>query len=155
MTAQHTALAITDRLIRLALADDAPMNPVQLQKTTYFCHAWHLGLGFGALFQDAVESWQYGPVIRAVYHTLKDFGKTPVTAPILEEEDGFTSREHAVINAVYQQYGHLEGVRLCALAHGPGSPWEITHNADPRTQIIPDHLIRQFYAQVSSNRVQS
>ena len=71
MGAQHTALAVADKLIRLAREAEIPITPMQVQKLAYFSHAWSLGLGYGPLFQDAVESWQYGPVIRSVYHALK------------------------------------------------------------------------------------
>ena len=67
MGVQHTALAVADTLVRLARENEIPITPMQVQKLTYFSHAWNLGLGYGPLFQDAVESWQYGPVIRSVY----------------------------------------------------------------------------------------
>ena len=90
MGARHTALAVTDKLIRLSLESETPITPMQAQKLTYFCHAWMLGLGYGPLFRDAVESWQYGPVIRAVYHALKRYGADSITAPILPESEEFS-----------------------------------------------------------------
>ena len=104
---ERTALAVADKIVRLSLQDEMPVTPMQVQKLTYFCHGWMLGLGYGPLFQDAVESWQYGPVIRAVYHQLKGYGRNPVPQPILESPDDFDQVEERVIQAVWQGYGGL------------------------------------------------
>ncbi len=146
MGAQHRALAVADKLVRLARESEIPITPMQVQKLTYFAHAWNLGLGYGPVFQDAVESWQYGPVIRSVYHALKSYGSEPVTEPILVEEEAFTPRESAVINAIYQQYGELDGLRLSQMTHAEGSPWQQAYLKDKRSTIIHNHVIRDYYA---------
>jgi uncharacterized phage-associated protein len=146
MGAQHRALAVADKLVRLARESEIPITPMQVQKLTYFAHAWNLGLGYGPLFQDAVESWQYGPVIRSVYHALKSYGGDPVTEPILKEEEEFTPPESTVIKVIYQQYGEIEGVRLSQMTHAEGSPWQQTYLRDKRSTIIHNHVIGDYYA---------
>lgn len=125
---------------------------MQVQKLTYFCHGWMLGLGYGPLFQDAVESWQYGPVIRAVYHQLKNYGRDAVSKPILESPDDFNQVEERVIRAVWQGYGSQDGVRLSQMTHAEGSPWEQTYQRDRRSQIIHNHVIRDYYANLAKVR---
>ena len=115
MGAKHNAMAVADKIIRLSLEDEIPVTPMQVQKLTYFCHAWMLGLGHGPLFQDAVESWQYGPVIRALYHSLKGYGGDRVTQPFLQNPADFSETEERVIRVVWTQYGHLSGVQLSRL----------------------------------------
>ena len=146
MGAQHTALAVADAIIRLARKAETPITPMQVQKLSYFAHAWSLGLGHGPLFQDAVESWQHGPVIRSVYHALKSYGGNRVAEPILSEAEGFTPLESAVIDAIYQQYGELEGIKLSQMTHAEGSPWQQTYLRDKRSTIIHNHVIRDYYA---------
>ena len=146
LSAQHTALAVADKLIRLAREAETPITPMQVQKLAYFSHAWNLGLGYGPLFQDAVESWQYGPVIRSVYHALKPYGDVPVAEPILVDEEAFTPLESTVINAIYKQYGELDGLKLSQMTHAEGSPWQETYLRDKRSTIIHNHVIRDYYA---------
>lgn len=146
MEARHTALAVADKLIRLSLEDEVPITPMQAQKLTYFCHAWMLGFGNGPLFQDAVESWQHGPVIRSLYHELKHYGAGRITAPIWNAPDSFAEREEQIINVVWQRYGQLDGIRLSQMTHVEGSPWEQTYRRDKRRQIIHNHVIRDYYA---------
>lgn len=152
MGAQHTALAVADRLIRLSIEDETPITPMQVQKLTYFCHAWMLGLGYGPLFQDAVESWQHGPVIRSVYHAFKHYGAAPVREPVLQNAASFNKQEEKVINAVWQRYGCLDGIRLSRMTHAADSPWEQTFRRDKRSQIIYNHVIRDYYAALVEQR---
>ena len=152
MGAKHSAIAITDKLIRLSMESETPITPMQAQKLTYFCHAWMLGLGYGPLFHDAVESWQYGPVIRAVYHALKHYKDGPVARPVLSEPEAFDPQEDAVINVVWKQYGQIDGIRLSRMTHVPGSPWEQTYCRDKRSNIIHNHIIRDYYAAMVQDR---
>ena len=146
MTSEHSALAVTDKIIRLSLEQETPITPMQAQKLAYFCHAWSLGLGLGPLFQDAVEAWMYGPVVRSVYHALKHHGSNAIREPILEVPEQFGEREEKLIRIVCERYGHLDGLRLSRMTHAPGSPWHQVHQRDARTQIIHEHLIRDYYA---------
>lgn len=152
MGAQHTAMAVADKIIRLSLEDETPVTPMQVQKLTYFCHAWMLGLGYGPLFQDAVESWQYGPVIRALYHSLKSYGGDRITRPYLEQPTEFSELEDRVIRVVWRQYGHMSGVRLSRMTHASGSPWDQTYQENKRSQIIHNHTIRDYYAALIEER---
>ena len=152
MGAQHTALAVADKIIRFSLEDETPITPMQAQKLTYFCHAWMLGLGQGPLFQDAVESWQYGPVIRSLYHALKQYGGCSITQQILDKPAVFTDQEERIIKVIWRQYGQLDGTRLSSMTHAAGSPWEQTYQKDKRSQIIHNHVIRDYYANLVEQR---
>ena len=119
---------------------------MQAQKLTYFCHAWMLGLGHGPLFQDAVEAWQYGPVIRSVYHALKHHGRDPIIEHLPTKPEEFTSIEATTIDAVWKLYGEIDGIELSKLCHVEGSPWYQVYGRGLYTQIIPNFLIQSYYA---------
>ena len=152
MGAQHNAMAVADKIIRLSIEDETPLTPMQVQKLTYFCHAWMLGFGYGPLFQDAVESWQYGPVIRALYHSLKQYGGGRITEPVLNSAAKFSEQEEKIIRIIWQQYGQLDGARLSRMTHAEGSPWEQTYQRNSRSQIIHNHTIRDYYASLIKQR---
>ena len=152
MGAQHNALEVADKIIRLSWEDETPITPMQVQKLTYFCHAWMLGLGYGPLFQDAVESWQYGPVIRALYHRLKGYGRERIADPLLETAAQFSEAEERIIEVIWRQYGQLDGNRLSRMTHAAGSPWDQTYQKDKRSQIIHNHVIRDYYAALIERR---
>ena len=150
MGAQHSALDIADYIVRLSIRDEIPVTHMQIQKLTYFCHAWMLGWGKGPLFYDAVESWQYGPVIRALYHSLKHYKNKPVINTLRAEPAELDSRERSVIDAVWQSYGEVDGIRLSKLTHAEGTPWHQTYSKGKQSQIIPNFLITNYYSEIIS-----
>jgi uncharacterized phage-associated protein len=151
--AQHTALAVADKLIRLSLEGENLITPMQAQKLTYFCHAWMLGTGNGPLFQDAVESWQYGPVIRSVYHALKHHGRNRIREGLLPQPDEFSEVEEGIIKTVWRLYGSIDGIQLSRMTHAEGTPWHQTYSRGTQTQIIHNHVIRDYYADILKVRV--
>ncbi len=153
MSANRTAVEVADEIIRLSLRDEQPVTPMQVQKLTYFCHAWMLGLGYAPLFQDAVESWQFGPVIRSVYHSLKHFGSRPVQRRLRNQNATFDEAERGVIESVWRQYRHIDGFTLSSLTHAEGTPWQQVYDKDKRSQIIHNHLIRDYYAAIFAQYV--
>lgn len=155
MEAEHTALEVADKLIRLAREAETPITPLQVQKLTYFCHAWRLGLGDGPLFQDAVEAWQHGPVIRAVYHALKHHGGHPILQPALSQPADFRDLDEKLIRAVWGMYGHLDGNILSRMTHAEGSPWDQVYRRNPQSQIIHEHIIRNYFGALIAARQSS
>lgn len=149
MGANHTALEVADKLMSLSIRDETPKTPMQIQKLTYFCHGWKLGLGHGPLFQDAVESWQYGPVIRAVYHALKHHGSAEIKEPLHLGGD-FSPLEEKIIERVWMLYGDQSGIELSNLTHAEGTPWHQTYVPGSFTQIIPNPLIRNYFEKIAA-----
>lgn len=149
MGAQQTAIAVADKIIRLSLDAEQPLTPMQVQKLTYFAHAWMLGLGHGSLFQDAVEAWQYGPVIRAVYHALKHHGSHPIRECLQRIESEFSPVEEGIITEVWLKYGNLQGWELSSLTHAVGSPWHQVQERAQGSQIIHNHIIERYYSGIA------
>ena len=85
---------------------------MQAQKLAYFCHTWSLGLGFGPLFRDAVESCQQGPVIRSVSHAVKRYGGDAITEPLSESAAVFSPAGDKIMAAVWNRYGVIDGLAL-------------------------------------------
>ena len=148
MGAQHSAIDIADHIIRLSQHDEVPVTPMQVQKLTYFCQAWMLGWGNGPLFYDAIESWQYGPVIRALYHSLKHYKDKPVQDTLREGPATLDSTESRIIEGVWKKYGEVDGIVLSKLTHAEGTPWHQTYSRGKHNQIIPNFLIRNYYADI-------
>jgi uncharacterized phage-associated protein len=107
-----------------------------------------LGCGKGPLFHDAVESWQYGPVIRALYHALKHYRDRAVRNTLGEEPAELNSSERSIIEGVWKQYGEVDGIQLSSLTHADGTPWHQTYSRGKHSQIIPNFLIRNYYAEI-------
>ena len=68
-SAVHVASAIVD----LALEEGIEINHLKLQKLLYIGQGWSLSLKHQVLFREPVESWQYGPIVSAVYYKLGNY----------------------------------------------------------------------------------
>ena len=145
---KHDARDVANKLIDYAIDEGVPLTPMQVQKLTYFCHAWMLGLYDEPLVKQNIEAWQYGPVIRDVYVSLRRYGRSPVTRLIKCRKEQYDKDEMSLIREVWRKYGHLSGPHLSTLSHEEGTPWHGVWYDESMTDpkpIIPNSLIRRYY----------
>ena len=133
------------------------LTPMQVQKLTYLCHGWSLGLYGEPLSRQQVEAWRWGPVIPAVYYELRQYGGRPVPELVnlsalgFEPDDALLSeREADLVEQVVEVYGDFTGPQLSTLTHKPGSPWDqVWRPGRGRPAVIPDRIIRRYYAELA------
>ena len=130
---------------------------MQVIKLVYFAHGWNLGIYNLPLINDEVEAWDYGPVVRAVYDAFKRFGNQPITELARERhyltsglgdrpiEANFNSEEAALMNKVWDVYGHLKGFQLSEITHRGDSPWSGIYHEHGQNSVIPDAVIADFF----------
>ena len=154
----HDARTVANYLINKAIDDGRPFTPLQVIKLTYYCHAWMLALRGRSLFKQDVEAWQYGPVVGAVYRSLKHWGRNLIHRPIDGIESArFDEDEERVINMTYEYYKKYSGIELSALTHGKNTPWHQIWSKHTsflwrvfgKTTIIDNQLIENYYRDVA------
>ena len=145
----HDARAVANSLLKKRFVEGARFfTPLQVNKLVYFCHGWMLGLHKKPLIREYVEAWAYGPVVPIVYRALKNFGGEPISDPIAGvPEADFDEFEDDLVKQVCEKYGRLSGIRLSALTHAPGTPWEQVWKPQSRNLVIPNELIQRHYAE--------
>lgn len=106
------------------------MTPMKLLKLVYIAHGWSLGINNQPLFVEKVEAWKYGPVIRDLYHHIKQYGNQPISKPLnVPVEEDIAQADKDLINRVWDVYGELDGLQLSSITHRDGSPWSKTWDA--------------------------
>ena len=154
---KHDARSVANEIIRHAQDDGKSVTHLQVQKLVYYCHAWMLGLYGEPLLKQPVEAWEYGPVIRDLLVSLRQYGRGPVTQMIdypAERGERFDERQEDMIRQVWEKYGHLSGGRLSEMTHRVGSPWyRVWHRAWfsrwAKSPTIPNERIREYYARIA------
>ena len=68
--ANHTARQITEWFLAWGEHNDAPLSNLKLQKLLYYAQGHYLGDHAKPLFEDEIEAWVHGPVVRSIYHFL-------------------------------------------------------------------------------------
>lgn len=140
------ALDVADRMIKWSLETGVPITPLQIQKLTYFAHGWHLGFVGTPLFADTVEAWEYGPVIPAVYHAFKAYGRRPITARLYPDGKYVLSASaETVVKMTWQAFSRFDGIRLSKITHAANGPWAQITQGSPAGQAIPDTIIESYY----------
>jgi len=126
------------------------VTPMQLLKLVYIAQGYMLAKNDVPLISEPVEAWQYGPVVRSVYHALRDFRSDPVTHVPYAPMVYFSPQEIAVMREVAHIYGGADGVKLSAATHQPGTPWSVTWTTSGMNSPIPNESIKNFYRYILS-----
>ncbi len=162
----HT-FAVANEFLELAKAEKRQVSPMKLQKLLYFAHGWHLAIRGDALLNETIEAWDFGPVVRSVYHEFKHFGNQPVTgyATYFDEDDfeviqpelsDDAERSKKLIGKVWNVYKVFSAFELSQMTHSQGSPWSETvapyNGKPPRGLDIPNELIKDYFVRKSQSQ---
>ncbi len=163
--AETSAVAVANEFLDLQAADTSnfpPIDQMKIQKLVYYAHAWWLAIKNEPLFDDDIEAWPWGPVVRNVYGEFKSCGKSPITTERAMElvktgESGaFKVREpekpskavRDFLASVWKSHKPLTGIQLSNATHGPGEPWTIVkeqyESLDDKPR-IPNELILEVF----------
>ena len=162
----YDSKAVANRFLELATANGQTLSPMKLLKLLYFAHGWYLAITGKPLLDEAIEAWNYGPVVPTIYHEFKRFGNDSITEPAKEatgqgsrrskdarlpESDGaaFVQR---LLQRVWEIYGPFSAVQLSRMTHQEGSPWSKTVEQNtgskgyfPKSVEIDDNLIKDYF----------
>jgi uncharacterized phage-associated protein len=146
----HDVRLVTNYLIKRSLRDKSDLTPLQLMKLLYFSHAWMLAIFDRPLFKQTFKVWKYGPVVPEIYHALKQYGKSPITATISLDgatQQDFDPEETAVLDKVFDEYARFDGWVLSGLTHIPEGPWFNARLEKGIGSTISNKSIQAYYAQ--------
>lgn len=97
------------------------MTHKKLQKMCYYAQAWYCALYDGSpLFENEIQAWVHGPVVASLYQVYKSYRWLDI--PQQEEAPDLCEKVVAVLEAVWEAYGHLTGDQLETLTHSE-YPW--------------------------------
>jgi len=97
------------------------MPAMKLQKLVYYSQAWSLVWDEAALFDEEIQAWANGPVVRTLYDVHK--GLFTVKSLPIGNSAALTATERETIDSVLEFYGHRNSQWLSDLSHQE-SPWQ-------------------------------
>jgi uncharacterized phage-associated protein len=132
---------VADFFIEVSLGrEENDMTNLKLNKLLYYAQGIFLARTGRSLFEDGIEAWELGPVIPAVYHQYKDYGREPITHLLLGN-DNLTEEEEDTLLDVARDLGVCTSSQLVAKTHAPGTPWSET----PKGGLISTEMIRDYF----------
>lgn len=102
------------------LRSRGPMPAMKLQKLVYYSLAWSLVWDDKPLFEETVEAWANGPVIRELYDAHR--GQFSVSSVPMSDPDTLDRDQRETVDAVLQFYGEKSSQWLGDLTHME-APW--------------------------------
>jgi len=98
------------------------ITAMKLQKLVYYCQAWSLVWDEEPLFDETIEAWASGPVVRELYDAHR--GMFAVTSLLRGTPDNPTIVQKETIDAVLDFYGDRSAQWLSDLTHIE-APWRL------------------------------
>lgn len=105
------------------------LTNLKLQKILYFAQAEYLKEFKKRLFNDEIEAWQYGPVVRSVYEWLKDCGAFAITEMDVElcDTNNIPEDIREFLDKIWDKYSKISAWGLVQKTHESGSAWSKTY----------------------------
>lgn len=120
---------------------------LKLQKLLYNAQGVCLALTGEKLFEDDLEAWTHGPVVKEVYDTYCVFGKNSIIIPATPENDEIVRKIESdanvkeILDMVYDNFSIYTAWQLREMSHAKGSPWDKTE----KNTIIDTNLIKEYF----------
>ncbi len=152
-----TALAVANFFIEKSIKENISLDHLKLQKLVYFSYAWWSGNHHSNyLFDEGIEAWPHGPVIRDIYVEFCQEGRNAIKKYAQQfDYETYTANIPKVDNTdiqndlfqIWETYKKFSGIQLSNLTHNKDEPWYIVRsNSDislkPR---IDPKLIQKVY----------
>lgn len=155
-----SAIAVANTFLEFAKQEGRILTHMELQKHTFFAHAWYLGHTNTPLISDEIQAWKFGPVIPRMYHAFKGFGNNPIDkygvefdgdrlevfAPTISDQNLRT-----FLGKVWNAYKNFSAGVLSSMSHEPGGPWAQTYrelgSGPVKNLAISNEVIAKFYRQ--------
>jgi uncharacterized phage-associated protein len=108
----------------LKVGEESTVTNLALNKLLYFAQGHYLAESGDPLFRNAIEAWDFGPVVPEVYHRCKKYGDTAITPDWEYEYPGEFDRGY--LDGIIREYGKFSVFSLVAMSHASGTPWDKT-----------------------------
>jgi uncharacterized phage-associated protein len=141
-----SALLIASQFINLASElDENDLTNLKLQKLLYFAQGKYLAQTSTRLFQEDIEAWKLGPVVKDVYHAFKSCGAFPITVfDMKTETKDLTPDALEFIKGIWSEYGKFAASYLVDLTHKTGTPWYESYKKGDT--VIPDGKMIEYFS---------
>lgn len=106
------------------LQKKGPISAMKLQKLVYYSQAWSLVWDDEPLFNEPIEAWMSGPVVRSLYEIHRgSFTVSQFHLQQYRKTNELTDSQKETVDSVLQGYGEKSAQWLSDLTHSE-PPWK-------------------------------
>lgn len=124
---------------------------LKIQKLLYYAQGISLGIYEKNLFEEKIEAWQHGPVVKEIYGCFSKFGRNNIEIDIDAEKEDIIRRIESdkevleVLNLTYNNFAIYTAWHLRQMTHEDNTPWDITQKTKGLGQEIDNSLIKKYF----------
>ena len=123
------------------------LSKLKLQKLLYYAQGYYTALFNKPLFEENIEAWEHGPVVREVYDVLKHIEGIYIPTNIYAMSDSEISLldkdAKELIEDVFSVMGQYSAWKLRERTHNE-SPWENNYEKG-QNKLIPLEDIKSYF----------
>ncbi len=123
------------------------LSKLKLQKLLYYAQGYYTALFNKPLFEENIEAWEHGPVVREIYDALKHiegiYIPTNIYAMSDSEIDLLDKNAKELIEDVFSVMGQYSAWKLRERTHNE-SPWENNYEKG-QNKLIPLEDIKSYF----------
>jgi len=125
---------------------DDPVTQLRLMKLIYYAQGHSLERLGRPLFDDDIQAWEHGPVVKSAYNVLKPNGKKKIISPVGSySKDVFSEDEIQILRDVAMKYGKFSTATLIAMCHTINGPWARVYEENRTNIVIPNEYIKEYF----------
>ena len=132
------------------LEKKGPMSTMKLQKLVYYSQAWSLVWDEKPLFEEDIEAWANGPVVRNLFYYHR--GRYEIETVEIGNPRLLDQEQQDTVDAVLDYYGDKSAQWLIELTHLE-TPWIQAREGLPPLErgdkVIPLDAMADYYSSLS------
>lgn len=137
-----TALKVSQYFLKISQPEIGDiLSNLKVQKLVYYAQGFNLALNNEPLFNEDIQAWEHGPVVKELYDTYREHGSGEI--PVPEEDIDFSdieAEQKEILDEIYQVYGQFSAWKLRNMTHEE-RPWIETQ----RNHVISHELMRDYF----------
>lgn len=129
------------------LDEPIDLSKLKLQKLLYYAQGYYTALFNKPLFEENIEAWEHGPVVREIYDALKHIEGIyiPTNTYVMSDSeiDLLDKNAKELIEDVFSVMGQYSAWKLRERTHNE-SPWENNYEKG-QNKLIPLEDIKSYF----------
>ncbi len=143
--AMCTALEAANYLVYLMKGAVDDLSNMKLNKLLYYAQGQCLKQTGEPLFNDDIEAWQYGPLIKNVYQRYRSFGNEPITECDDAAAKSIGKQVATLLLNTAREYGRFSAFELKDKTHEKNGPWDTTYSKCGNRAVISNESIKDYF----------
>lgn len=143
----YRASDIARYIIERCKEKDRPISNLKLQKILYFVQAEFLAAKGQPCFAEAIEAWDFGPVVPCVYYEYRMYGGANIPCMgKLGVHRLISAEDREILNGIIDECSRYAASMLVEITHNQ-TPWKEAYRKGGYNNVIAVESIKNYFGE--------